>query len=157
MVLKLKKEQEYYPYESKDDYNCYRYYNLLSLAYFNKAEIIITPYILNGDYYELIEETENILLSIEDFQSFFALLETNHNALSIIVESNKLQHNSRRPYDTLYLSSLITFQEFTAIIQPLLSPNIENEVKYWKQLGCQYINIEFSQKNSDDQQNITNQ
>ncbi|MGR5328581.1 hypothetical protein [Photobacterium damselae] len=113
---------------------------------YDKAEIEITPYIFRNGIYELIDGAENVILTKENFQSFFTLLENNHNALSIIIESGELQNNYVRLDGTPYLSTLIMFQEFTETIKPILNPNIEDEINYWKQLGCQYVNIDFLQK-----------
>jgi hypothetical protein len=125
-----------------------RYCDLLKFTEkdYDKAEIEIIPYILNGICYESIESTENIFLSRENFQSFFFLLDNNQDALSVIIESGELQSISARLDGTPYLSSLITFQEFTETIQPLLNPNQTKIINHWRGLGCQFINIDFLQK-----------
>lgn len=151
-------------YDAKKDYEQERksdldqYCNLLKLIEkdYDKAEIEIIPYIFRNGIYELIDGAENIILTKENFQSFFTLLENNHNALSVIIESGELQNNSIRLDGTPYLSSLIMFQEFTETIQPLLNPSIEDEINNWKRLGCQYINIDFSQTESYYHHNTSN-
>ncbi|TLS73434.1 hypothetical protein [Photobacterium damselae] len=135
-----------YEQERKSDSD--QYCNLLNFTDkdYDKAEIVITPYILNGICWELIDEIESIILTKETFQSFFTSLEHNHNALSVVVESGELQSNCVRLDGTPYLSSMIIFQEFIEVIKPLLNPNIEGEINNWKQLGCQYINMDFLQR-----------
>ncbi|MGR5187084.1 hypothetical protein ACPV3S_17340 [Photobacterium damselae] len=137
-------------YEQERDSDLDRFCNLLKFTEkdYDKAVIEIIPYIFRNGIYELIDGAENIILTKENFQSFFTLLENNHNALSVIIESGELQNSCVRLDGTPYLSSLIMFQEFTETIKPLLNPNIEDEINNWKQLGCQYINIDFLQKKS---------
>ncbi|MFB1079542.1 hypothetical protein [Photobacterium damselae] len=135
-------------YEQERNSDSDQYLNLLKFTEkdYDKAEIEIIPYIFKNGIYELIDGAENILLTKEDFQSFFSFLENNHDALSVIIESGELQSNCVRTDGTPYLSSLIMFQEFIETIKPLLNSSIEDEINNWKQLGCQYINIDFLQK-----------
>ncbi|ELV7517301.1 hypothetical protein QMU85_002300 [Photobacterium damselae] len=145
-----------YEQERKSDSD--QYCNLLKLIEkdYDKAKIKITPYIFRNKIYTLIDGAENIILTKENFQSFLTLLENNHNALSVIVESGELGNKYARLDGTLYLTSLITFQEFIETIKPLLNSSIEDEINNWKRLGCQYINIDFSQTESYYHHNTSN-
>ncbi|MBA5685045.1 hypothetical protein H3N34_17905 [Photobacterium damselae subsp. damselae] len=145
-------------YEQERDSDSDQYYNLLRFTEkdYDKAEIEIIPYIFSDGIYTLIDGAENIHLKKEDFQLFFTLLENDHNALSVIIESGELQNSCVRLDGTPYLSSLIMFHEFTETIKPLLNPSIEDEINNWKQLGCQYINIDFLQKKSYYHHNTSN-
>lgn len=114
--------------------------------HFDKAEIEIIPYVLNGISYELIENTETIILTKDSFQSFFKSLKNNRDAVDMIVITGDLQSNSQRLDGTPILSSLITLQDFSKTIQPLLNSNQTKIINHWRDCGCQFINIDFLQK-----------
>ena len=114
--------------------------------HFDKAEIEIIPYVLNGISYELIENTETIILTKDSFQSFFKSLKNNRDAVDMIVITGNLQSHSQRLDGTPILSSLITLQDFSKTIQPLLNSNQTKIIDHWRDGGSQFINIDFLQK-----------
>ncbi len=122
---------------------------------FNKAEIEIIPYILNGITYELIKDAETIVLTRDYFQCFFKSLENNRDAVDMIVITSELQSNSQRLDGTPIVSSLITFQDFSKTIQPLLNYNCTKIINHWRDFGCQFINIDFLQKSFNKKRKIS--
>ncbi|MGD6735503.1 hypothetical protein ACN08N_00155 (plasmid) [Photobacterium leiognathi subsp. mandapamensis] len=114
--------------------------------HFDKAEIEIIPYVLNGISYELIENTETIILTKDSFQSFFTALKNKREAVDMIVIMGELQNHSQRLDGTPILSSLITLHDFSKTIQPLLNSNQTKTIDHWRDCGCQFINIDFLQK-----------
>ena len=64
----------------------------------------------------------------------------------MIVITGDLQSHSQRLDSTPILSSLITLQDFSKTIQPLLNSNQTKIINHWQDLGCQFINIDFLQK-----------
>ncbi|MCD9492615.1 hypothetical protein GLP30_17170 [Photobacterium phosphoreum] len=167
MALKPRKQCKHYPYlfllneksfllnwineemtEIKFQYDADRILDFIFELedHFDKAEIEIIPYILNGISYELIENTETIILTNDYFQLFVEALRHDRDAVNMIVITGDLQNNSQLLDGTPIQSSLITLQDFSKTIQPLLNYNCTKTINHWRDLGCQFINIDFLQK-----------
>lgn len=131
--------------EIEEDHNLFLMQCLMwgTITEFEQAEVVITPYKLNGTNLELIENTIFLVLKKEAFQFFFEQLGKNEPAVRIIAVSGHLQCESKKADGTPLNSSLITVQEFSDAIQPLLESNTVSTINHWKQLGCEFIKLDF--------------
>ncbi|MFA0079361.1 hypothetical protein AB4427_14640 [Vibrio artabrorum] len=125
----------------------FHWYSVVDLAWgtddkFDKALIEIIPYARIGESKEPIADTESLLLTEDAFQSFFKALTDGEKTIDKLLTAGELQSD----WGASMLTYLMSLQDFTSIIQPLLDPGEGRRINHWKRLGCQWVKIGFRQK-----------
>ncbi|MFA0053663.1 hypothetical protein [Vibrio echinoideorum] len=112
---------------------------------FDKARIEITPCKRIGESMLPIQGSESLVLTEDAFQSFFKALTDDSDdkrAIDNLVTIGELQSDWGSPI----LTYLMSLQDFSSIIQPLLDPSEGGRINHWKRLGCQWVKIGFRKK-----------